>query len=82
MSSLTIVSLHPYMDNGSLGSSQRDTCTWGRGRGGVGGSEGVGKFPCLAYSVCAALHVEVYGIGNLEKKHLISLFSVLSRLAI
>ena len=42
-----IVSLPPYMENGSLESLQMDTHAQG------------GKPPCLAHSVCAALH----GIG-------------------
>ena len=42
-----IVSSPPYMENGCLGSSQMDTRAQG------------GKPPCLAHSVCAALH----GIG-------------------
>ena len=42
-----IVSLPPYMENGSFGSLQMDTCAQG------------GKLPCLAHLVCAALH----GIG-------------------
>ena len=42
-----IVSSPPYMENGSLGSLQKDTCTQG------------GKLPCLACLVCGALH----GIG-------------------
>ena len=42
-----IVSSNPYMESGSLGSSQMDTCAQG------------GKPQCLAHSVCAAVH----GIG-------------------
>ena len=47
-----IVSSPLYMENGSLGSSQMDTHAQG------------GKPPCLARSVCAALH----GIGLWDRQ--------------
>ena len=54
----------------------------GGGGGGLGGRRGLGNFHVWLTQYVPLCMVEVYGIGNLEKKHLISLFSVLSRLAI
>ena len=47
-----IVSSNPYMESGSLGSSQMDTHAQG------------GKPQCLAHSVCAAVH----GIGLWDRQ--------------
>ena len=51
-------------------------------REGGGGGVGVGKLPCLGHSVCAALHGRGLWEFNLEKKYLMSLFSILNRVAI
>ena len=50
-------------------------------REGGGGVE-VGKLPCLAHSVCAALHDRGLWEFNLKKKYSMSLFSILNGVAI
>ena len=47
-----------------------------------GGGVEVGKLPCLAHSVCAALHDRGLWEFNLKKKYSMSLFSILNGVAI
>ena len=65
-----IVSLPPYMENGSLGSLQMDTCAQG------------GKLPCLAHLVlCCSAWYRFMG-PSILKKVFNSPVSILNRVAI